>query len=80
MDGQQGNMNQQAQVQQNEQLPSQQYQLQQEQQQKQGQASHSELARKRGAEIPPNFICPITQQIMENPVVAMDGHTYEVSP
>jgi hypothetical protein len=24
---------------------------------------------------PPNFECPITTAIMEDPVVAMDGHT-----
>ncbi len=24
-----------------------------------------------------NFICPITQDIMENPVIAADGHSYE---
>uniref|UniRef100_A0A6B2LRJ2 U-box domain-containing protein n=1 Tax=Arcella intermedia TaxID=1963864 RepID=A0A6B2LRJ2_9EUKA len=27
--------------------------------------------------IPPSFICPITQQIMEDPVIAVDGHSYE---
>ncbi|CAG9312010.1 unnamed protein product [Blepharisma stoltei] len=27
--------------------------------------------------IPDNYICPITQEIMINPVVAADGHSYE---
>lgn len=30
-------------------------------------------------EIPNEFICPITQEVMTNPVMAMDGHTYELS-
>lgn len=30
-------------------------------------------------EIYKSFICPITFQIMENPVIAADGHTYEKS-
>ena len=27
--------------------------------------------------IPEDFLCPITQEMMENPVMAADGHTYE---
>lgn len=27
----------------------------------------------------PEFICPITQQLFKNPVVAADGHSYELS-
>jgi hypothetical protein len=35
-------------------------------------------ARKRArAHVPPQFLCPILQDMMEDPVVAMDGHTYE---
>jgi hypothetical protein len=26
---------------------------------------------------PHNFLCPITTELMDDPVVAMDGHTYE---
>jgi len=26
---------------------------------------------------PDNFLCPITNEVMDDPVVAMDGHTYE---
>ena len=29
------------------------------------------------AEIPDEYLCPITQEIMVDPVIAMDGHTYE---
>jgi len=28
-------------------------------------------------EIPEEFICPVTQDIMTDPVIAQDGHTYE---
>ena len=28
-------------------------------------------------EVSETFICPITQQIIEDPVIAADGHTYE---
>lgn len=28
-------------------------------------------------DIPDEFLCPITTEVMEEPVVAMDGHTYE---
>ena len=27
--------------------------------------------------IPQDYLCPITQDIMENPVIAADGHSYE---
>ena len=27
--------------------------------------------------VPPDFICPITQEIMRFPVIALDGHSYE---
>ena len=27
--------------------------------------------------IPPDFICPITQEVMRDPVIALDGHSYE---
>ena len=30
-----------------------------------------------GAAVPDNFRCPITTAVMEDPVFAMDGHTYE---
>ena len=30
-------------------------------------------------EIPRDYLCPITQDMMENPVVAADGHSYEQS-
>ena len=30
-----------------------------------------------GGPIPPDFICPITQEIMRDPVIALDGHSYE---
>ena len=26
---------------------------------------------------PPQFICPITQELMEDPATTADGHTYE---
>ena len=28
-------------------------------------------------DIPEDYLCPITQELMQNPVVAADGHTYE---
>ena len=31
------------------------------------------------AELPPAFICPITQEVMRDPVTAADGHSYEAS-
>ena len=27
--------------------------------------------------IPPDYICPITQELMRDPVIALDGHSYE---
>lgn len=33
--------------------------------------------KQRDTKIPEAFICPITQDIMTEPVVASDGHTYE---
>ena len=27
--------------------------------------------------VPPDFLCPITQEIMTDPVMALDGHSYE---
>ena len=29
------------------------------------------------AEVPKPFVCPITQEIMKDPVILSDGHTYE---
>ena len=31
----------------------------------------------RREEMPDHFLCPITNEVMEDPVVAMDGFTYE---
>jgi len=28
-------------------------------------------------DIPKDFLCPITLEMMENPVIAADGHSYE---
>ena len=28
-------------------------------------------------EVPPSFVCPITQEVMRDPVSTADGHTYE---
>ena len=30
-------------------------------------------------DIPEDYLCPITQEMMENPVLAADGHSYEYS-
>mmetsp|Transcript_1650 Transcript_1650/g.3539 ORF Transcript_1650/g.3539 Transcript_1650/m.3539 type:complete len:105 (-) Transcript_1650:226-540(-) len=27
--------------------------------------------------VPPDYICPITQELMRDPVSALDGHSYE---
>eukprot|EP01117_Protostelium_nocturnum_P019628 TRINITY_DN855_c0_g1_i3.p1 TRINITY_DN855_c0_g1~~TRINITY_DN855_c0_g1_i3.p1 ORF type:complete len:301 (-),score=102.45 TRINITY_DN855_c0_g1_i3:59-937(-) len=35
------------------------------------------MKRKRAEDIPNAFLCPVTQEIMNNPVIASDGHTYE---
>mmetsp|Transcript_63324 Transcript_63324/g.169287 ORF Transcript_63324/g.169287 Transcript_63324/m.169287 type:complete len:255 (-) Transcript_63324:109-873(-) len=39
----------------------------------------SAIASDKGLEIPDDFLCPITLDIMCDPVVASDGHTYEYS-
>ena len=31
------------------------------------------------SKVPPQFICPILQEVMINPVLAMDGYAYEES-
>ena len=28
--------------------------------------------------VPPQYLCPITQEVMEDPVTTADGHTYEL--
>ena len=28
-------------------------------------------------DIPPDYLCPITYQLMTDPVIALDGHSYE---
>lgn len=33
----------------------------------------------QGADVPPAFICPITCEVMKDPVTAADGHSYEAS-
>jgi hypothetical protein len=30
-----------------------------------------------GVDMPPSFVCPITHELMEDPVVTADGQTYE---
>jgi len=35
--------------------------------------------RAEDAEHPPAFVCPITQEVMRDPVTAADGHSYEAS-
>jgi hypothetical protein len=37
------------------------------------------MNRLKGMKIRDEFICPITYELMREPVVAMDGHTYEKS-
>jgi hypothetical protein len=36
---------------------------------------HEEMER----EVPKHFICPITQEIMQDPVIGLDGNSYERS-
>jgi len=36
-----------------------------------------ELAGFESSSLPREFFCPITREVMRNPVVAQDGHTYE---
>ena len=35
------------------------------------------MADEIGGQIPPDFVCPITQELMRDPVIALDGHSYE---
>lgn len=37
------------------------------------------MNKKEPVEIPDDYLCPITREIMTDPVVAADGHTYERS-
>jgi len=37
----------------------------------------NEEQKARAQEMPDEYLCPITQDVMEDPVIAMDGHTYE---
>jgi len=37
----------------------------------------AEAAADRAVDVPPQFFCPILQDLMQDPVMAMDGHTYE---
>ena len=37
----------------------------------------SSIARMASGELPEDFMCPITQEKMADPVIAQDGHTYE---
>ena len=37
------------------------------------------INRLKGMRIRDEFLCPITYELMREPVVAMDGHTYEKS-
>ena len=39
--------------------------------------STSSEARQEAQQWPPSFCCPITQEPMHDPVIAMDGHSYE---
>eukprot|EP00621_Florenciella_sp_RCC1693_P014760 CAMPEP_0182536334 /NCGR_PEP_ID=MMETSP1323-20130603/19807_1 /TAXON_ID=236787 /ORGANISM="Florenciella parvula, Strain RCC1693" /LENGTH=596 /DNA_ID=CAMNT_0024746559 /DNA_START=78 /DNA_END=1868 /DNA_ORIENTATION=- len=32
---------------------------------------------RKHCKVPPDFLCPITQEIMTDPVMALDGHSYE---
>jgi hypothetical protein len=40
-------------------------------------ASATKTNRMKGMKIRDEFICPITYELMRDPVVASDGHTYE---
>jgi len=51
---------------------------QQQQQQQQGECEFG-VERMRISEIPDDMLCPISHEIMQDPVMAMDGHTYERS-
>eukprot|EP01084_Bolivina_argentea_P114742 204225_1 len=37
----------------------------------------SKYVDKNNIEIPKEYLCPITKQIMQDPVMAFDGHSYE---
>ena len=41
-------------------------------------AEHADRKEEDGA-VPPDFVCPISQMVMEDPVMTEDGHTYERS-
>ncbi len=41
--------------------------------------SSTKINRLKGMKIRDEFLCPITYELMREPVVAMDGHTYEKS-
>lgn len=40
-------------------------------------SANSKTNRMKGMKIRDEFICPITYELMRDPVVASDGHTYE---
>ena len=42
-------------------------------------SSAAEASAPREAEAPHDFICPITTEVMSDPVMAADGHSYERS-
>lgn len=41
--------------------------------------SPNKINRLKGMKIRDEFLCPITYELIREPVVAMDGHTYEKS-
>ena len=43
------------------------------------QRRYEEEGRRRASEVPDGFLCPISQLLMEDPVMADDGMTYERS-
>ena len=43
-----------------------------------GPAEPSQLSpQKRGVDVPKQYLCPISQELMDAPVTTADGHTYE---
>ena len=43
-----------------------------------GPAEPSQLSpQKRGVDVPKQYLCPISQELMDDPVTTADGHTYE---
>ena len=40
-------------------------------------AEQTEQEHANTVQIPPDFICVITQEVMRDPVIALDGHSYE---